>query len=146
MRLVLIAVLAALAAPALAEDIDALETEDGRYVLVERGADVVRLDTRTGSVSVCREKQTGWACALAADERDALEAESDRLADRMERLEVELRRIDERLGAAPPPPAPAKPDKNDAEVERALDLAEKMFRRFFGLVRELRRENEMDRT
>ena len=40
---------------------------------------MLRLDTRTGAVSICAKKDAGWACNTVPDERQALESEIDRL-------------------------------------------------------------------
>ena len=40
---------------------------------------MLRLDTRTGAVSICAKKETGWACNAVPDERQALENEIARL-------------------------------------------------------------------
>ena len=48
--------------------------ENGRYVLSPVTDGVIRLDTRTGSVSTCSNTGTGWACYAVPDERAALDA------------------------------------------------------------------------
>ena len=40
---------------------------------------MLRLDTRTGAVSLCAKKEAGWACTSVPDERQALENEIARL-------------------------------------------------------------------
>ena len=40
---------------------------------------MLRLDTRTGAVSLCAKKDAGWACNAVPDERAALENEIARL-------------------------------------------------------------------
>ncbi|MET0720754.1 MAG: hypothetical protein ABWY64_07945, partial [Tardiphaga sp.] len=38
------------------------DTKNGRYVLSAIPDGVIRLDTRSGAVSTCSDKGTGWAC------------------------------------------------------------------------------------
>ena len=40
---------------------------------------MLRLDTRTGQVSLCAKQSAGWACNAVPDERNALENEITRL-------------------------------------------------------------------
>ena len=53
--------------------------EEGRYSIHPVGDKFVRLDIRTGQVSVCGHGPSGWACQAVADDRVALDAELSRL-------------------------------------------------------------------
>ena len=66
------------------------DTENGRYALSSTPDGVLRLDTRTGSVSTCSNTGAGWACYAVPDERAALDAEIGRLQADNERLKAEL--------------------------------------------------------
>lgn len=55
------------------------DTENGRYTLAPVADGVLRLDTRTGTMSTCNAKLIGWACYAMPDEREALDAEIGRL-------------------------------------------------------------------
>src|SRR5207302_11376568 len=72
------------------------DSDNGRYKFsptIDGG--VLRLDTRTGSVSNCSQRGTaGWACYAVPDERDAVDAEIGRLQADNERLKGELRKRD----------------------------------------------------
>lgn len=83
-------ILAALAAPAAAEPIEAL-TGDGRYQLMEINDRIVRLDTETGGFDLCLMEAGVWSCTVAKDERAALEARIAVLARRVEALEKAAR-------------------------------------------------------
>ncbi len=122
---------------ALAQDV----TRDGRYALVPVDDGFLRLDTETGEVSRCMESAAESACRLLPDERLAYEAEIRRLEERMDVLEGRMtnlevppdRRSDGRAGEA-------DGLTGDPEIDRALDVSEEVVRRFFGFVRELRRD------
>lgn len=58
-----------------------------RYEMRETDGGYMRLDRRTGTVSVCRRTNGGWTCTLAPDERKALESEIARLQARVAELE-----------------------------------------------------------
>jgi len=55
------------------------QSDDKRYTFncVDEG--YLRLDGRTGQVSICAQRPAGWACQAVPDERAALEAEIARL-------------------------------------------------------------------
>src|SRR5205807_8211041 len=55
------------------------ESENGRYSFSPVPDGTLRLDTRTGAVSLCAKKDAGWACNTVPDERQALENEIARL-------------------------------------------------------------------
>ncbi|HEY8332514.1 MAG TPA: hypothetical protein VIQ05_01875 [Tardiphaga sp.] len=98
------ALAAALACVASTVQAQALpDIENGRYTLSPIGDGVVRLDTRTGMVSTCTDKGTGWACYAMPDERAALDAEIGRLQKENEALKAQL--------AAREPVAPGKIDE-----------------------------------
>src|ERR1700716_1699825 len=75
-------------APATAQSMP--DKENGRYALAPVADGVIRLDTRTGTVSTCTNSGGGWACYAVPDERAALDAEIGRLAADNEKLKAEL--------------------------------------------------------
>ncbi|SIN89856.1 hypothetical protein SAMN05443247_00555 [Bradyrhizobium erythrophlei] len=66
------------------------DTENGRYALSPTADGVLRLDTRTGTVSTCNNSGAGWACYAVPDERAALDAEIGRLQADNDKLKAEL--------------------------------------------------------
>jgi hypothetical protein len=67
------------------------DTENGRYTLSPAGAGaMIRLDTRTGTVSNCNNSGAGWACYAVPDERTAMDAEIGRLQAENEKLKAQL--------------------------------------------------------
>ena len=84
--------------------------ENGRYALSPVADGVIRLDTRTGSVSTCSNTGAGWACYAVPDERAALDAEIGRLQAENENSKTELERLKAEL-AAREPTVPGKIDE-----------------------------------
>ena len=79
MRSVLIAVaFIGCAVPAFAQTPD---LEDKRFTFHKVDDGFLRLDGRTGAVSLCRRPESGWVCGAVPDERAALENEIARLAN-----------------------------------------------------------------
>jgi hypothetical protein len=103
------------------------DIENGRYTLSPIADGVVRLDTRTGMVSTCTDKGTGWACYAMPDERAALDAEIGRLQKDNDALKAQLAardpvapgKIDEPL---PKQDSLKKPDSKVADGTRKLEI------------------------
>lgn len=113
---------------------------DGRFVLRETPDGLLRMDTRTGTMSLCTRQAGTFTCRLVADDRAALDQEIERLKAENEALK--------RGGAT----ALARPNgdqgmtlPSDAEVDRALSLAERIWRRLRGMIRESEQEQQGDR-
>jgi hypothetical protein len=102
-------------------------TENGRYALSPIPDGVLRLDTRTGSVSTCNSSGAGWACYAVPDERAALDAEIGRLQADNEKLKAQFAdrdasvtgKIDEAL---PKSDQLKKPEPKVAEGERKIEI------------------------
>ena len=78
------------------------DVENGRYTLSPVADGVIRLDTRTGAVSICSSSGAGWACYSVPDERAALDAEIGRLQADNEKSRGELEKLKAELAAREP--------------------------------------------
>ena len=101
--------------------------ENGRYVLSPVTDGVIRLDTRTGSVSTCSNTGTGWACYAVPDERAALDAEIGRLQAENEKLKAQLAAPEPTVSGKIEEPLPKadslkKPEPKVAEGERRIEI------------------------
>jgi exonuclease VII small subunit len=101
---------------------------EGRYRMEKTESGLVRLDTVTGEVSLCREQDGQIVCRMAADERAAFEKELDLLTQRVEALEKGG--TTEKTDVKPSLPT-------DEEIDRTLGIMEKMMQRFMGIVKNL---------
>ena len=79
-----------------------------RYTFHRTGDTFLRLDARTGQVSVCGWSALGWYCRVVPDERRALESEIGRLQDVNSALKKDL------LARGLPLPDGIKSDPSDA--------------------------------
>jgi hypothetical protein len=113
------------------------ESENGRYSMSPVADGVLRLDTRTGQVSLCRQRSDSWVCEAVADDRAAYEKEIVRLQEKVASLQAELGRQPGGANLKLP---------SDAEVDRVMKFFESVFRRFIGMIEGLQRENEQKRT
>src|SRR5882724_4277756 len=78
------------------------DTENGRHALSPGGDGVIRLDTRTGTVSNCNNSGAGWACYAVPDERAAMDTEIGRLQADIVRLQAENERLKAQLAEREP--------------------------------------------
>jgi hypothetical protein len=110
------------------------DTENGHYALSPVTDGVIRLDTRTGTVSTCSNAGAGWACYTVPDERAALDAEIGRLQADNDRLQTESEKLRGQLAAQDPvvtgktdealPKADSlkKPEPKAADGERKIEI------------------------
>lgn len=104
-----------------------------RFKLQKVEGGFLRLDSQTGQVSFCRERESAWSCETVADDRAALEAEIKRLTDRVATLERQTSEPGNRFRAP-----------SDQEIEQVMGFFEKMMKRFRGVVESLKKDWEAD--
>lgn len=139
---------AAFAAPALAQNAPPSppEGEDSRYIYNRVQDGFVRLDTRTGQVSLCNRRAVGWACHAVPEERAALEGEIARLQAENAALKKELlsRGLDLPGGMKMEPQARGNDQDlrlpNQADLDRALAFAERTWRRLVEAIANLQKD------
>jgi len=118
------------------------DSENGRYALNQVSDGMLRLDTRTGQVSLCAKKDTNWACNAVPDERQALESEITRLQRENGVLKKEMvtRGLPLPSGVAGGSPSSPRelnltvPLPSDAEIDRMMSAFEKMWKRLTDMV------------
>jgi hypothetical protein len=132
--------------------------ENGRYSMTPIPDGVLRLDTRTGTVSTCTRNGAGWACYAVPDERSALDAEIGRLQAEVEKLKGQLAagptvsgKIDEALPKSDPlkkaEPKVAEGDRkfeiplpSDQDVDRVMSFLEKAWRRLIEMANRVQKD------
>jgi hypothetical protein len=121
--------------------------DDARYSFNRVDDGYLRLDGRTGQVSMCTRRPVGWACQAAADERAALEAEIARLQGENAALKKEFVARNLPLpGAVKPEPPLAKPQEprlelpNDADLNKVMNFVEKVWRRLVEMIASLQKD------
>ncbi|CAN0654108.1 hypothetical protein JF546_08690 [Nitratireductor aquimarinus] len=112
----------------------AMAQDAERFRLERTEEGYVRMDTRTGSMSICRERSGQLVCSPAADERTAYEEDITALQDRLDALEERLAALEN----ANPQAASELP--SEEEFEQTLGLMERFFRRFMGIVKDFEEE------
>ena len=112
-----------LALPAIAE-------ETSSYTLQKTEDGFVRMNNKTGEMSICQERTGQLVCRVAADERTAYEEDLADLKGRVAKLEDTVAA----MGKIPPVVRDALP--SDEQFEKSLSYMEKFFRRFMGIAKE----------
>ena len=117
-----------------------VESDDSRYTFNQADEGYLRLDDRTGQVSICTRRAVGWACQTVADERTALEAE-------IARLQAELAHNLALPGTVKPGEPTPKLDEpphlqlpNDAEFNKMMAFLEKVWRRLVAMIVTLQKD------
>jgi hypothetical protein len=122
------------------------DTENGRYSFNRIEDGYLRLDQRTGQVSVCARRNMGWSCHPVPDERAALEEEIARLQRDNAALKKEMlaRGITPPGGPAAQAPAPSERPAlkvpSDAELDRAMAVMERLWKRLVEMVQRWQRD------
>jgi hypothetical protein len=137
----------ALAGPAASAQSTSAESDDTRYTFNRTDDGYLRLDGRTGRVSICARRPVGWTCQSVPDERSAFEAEIARLQGENVALKKELIARNLPLpGAIKPEPPAAKPEEprlqlpNDADLNKVVNFMEKVWRRLVEMIVTLQKD------
>lgn len=125
-------IVAGLSGPAIAEDALA-----NRFQMEKTENGIVRLDTVTGAMTLCVEKDGAIACAPGS--HPPADVDQARIADLEARIAALETRLKE-LQAKKPSTTDGIPD--DGEIDRAVEAMQKFMRGFFGMVDELRKDFE----
>jgi hypothetical protein len=115
---------------------------DGRYSFRDVSEGLLRLDTRTGQVSMCSRQAAGWGCQLVADDRTAYEEEIARLERVNAALKKELASSRQSLEQRAAPRDRELNLPSDADLDRMMSFLEKVWRRLVGVVQNMQREVE----
>jgi hypothetical protein len=132
--------------------------DNGRYSMTPIPDGVLRLDTRTGTVSTCSRNGSGWACYAVPDERAALDAEIGRLQAEVEKLKGQLAagpivsgKVDEAMPKSDslkkPEPKTAEGDRrieiplpSDQDVDRVMSFLERAWRRLIEMANRVQKD------
>ena len=147
-RIALASALMLLALPAAAQN-GVPDSEGGRYSFTKVDDGYLRLDQQNGQVSLCTRRNVGWACHPVPDERAALEDEIARLQKDNATMKKEMLARGILLPGMKQPQAKseAKPDADvtikvpsEAELDKAMAVMEKIWRRLVEMVQRVQKE------
>lgn len=116
------------------------DTEGGRYVFSRQANGFLRLDTKSGAVSLCSEQPVGWACQAAPEDRAVFEGEIARLQN--ENVALKRTLLAHGLSLPPGVMADAPTAQNDstlrlpsdADIDRAIAFVGHVWQRFIDAI------------
>jgi cell division protein FtsB len=123
--MMILAVLASAAGPAVAQESD-------RYTLERTDNGFVRLDRRSGEVSTCTGEGTGMVCRMAPDERRAYHEEVERLQKSVDALSERVQKLEGSLSARLEQALPT-----EQQFDQTLTYMERFLRRFMDVVKDI---------
>ena len=133
--------------PALAEDATpAPDNDEARYTFSKVADGFLRLDTKTGEVSLCSRQTVGWACLAVPEDRALLENEIARLRAENGALKRDLlaRGLPLPPGALPEPP-PLRYDRaphwsDHSNLDRMMVFADRLWHRLVEAIARAQRQ------
>jgi hypothetical protein len=127
------------------------DSENGRYTFSPTADGMMRLDTKTGTVSNCNNSGAGWACYAMPDERKALDDEIGRLQAENEKLKAQLASRDPAASArgddkqAAPNTAENQrkieiPLPSDQDMDRVMSFLQRAWKRLIEMANQVQRD------
>jgi hypothetical protein len=119
------------------------EKEDSRFSFFHADAGYLRLDGRTGQVSMCTRREPGWLCQALPEERAAFEAEIGRLQGDNAALKKVVLSHDLPLPAGVWPDSPAAaagPAPVDHGANQIMGVIENVWRRLVAMIVSVQRD------
>jgi hypothetical protein len=117
--------------------------EDSRFSFFRADDGYLRLDGRTGQVSMCTRRESGWLCQALPEERAAFEAEIARLQGDNAALKKVVLSHDLPLPAGVWPDSPAAaagPAPIDHGVNQIMGVIENVWRRLVAMIVSVQRD------
>ena len=122
----------------------------GRFTMYPADGGIIRLDTQSGTLSMCKLAAGSWACALMPDDRIALGSEIDKLKGENADLKASVKRLEDLAGVPGADPSEGKkPGMNlptEEEVDKAMNYVQRMLKKFKEKLRELEDPDNPKRT
>lgn len=123
------------------------DSENGRYRFSPGADGMIRLDTRTGTVSNCTSSASGWACYAVPDERKALDEEIGRLQAENQKLKAQLAARDPATADKPATPNSADgqrkieiPLPSDQDMDRVMSFLQRAWKRLIDMANQMQKD------
>jgi hypothetical protein len=113
------------------------DNEESRFSFFRADDGYLRLDARTGQVSLCTKRQAGWLCQALPEDRAAFEAEIARLQLENAALKKQVLAHDLPL---PRQATPEPPPAADREVNQIISVIENVWRRLVAMIQSVQRD------
>jgi len=117
----------------------AADEKTGRYMMSPIEGGVIRLDTETGAMALCKQAKGAWDCQAMADSSKPLQQENDRLSIENKELRDEVARLEELIGLGDrkkdgPQRRAERPGgefrlPSEQDVDKAIEYVERMWKK-----------------
>ncbi len=107
-----------------------------RFTMEKTPEGYVRLDSKTGQMSVCKESGAQLVCQLAADARTAYEDEVARLQEQLNTLEKRVAALESAGGGR----GLNLPMPSEKQLDQTMSYMQRFFQGFADIVKDLDRE------
>ena len=120
----------------------------GRFTMHPADGGVLRLDTQTGALSMCKQVSGAWTCTMMPDDRTTATIEIDRLKGENVELKASVKRLEELAGV----PDPGEKSRAGAQlpteedIDKAMSYVQRMLKKFKEKLRELEDTEPPKRT
>ena len=126
----------------------------GRFTMHPADGGVLRMDTQTGALSMCKQVAGSWTCAMLPDDRTAVTAEIDRLKTENAELKSSVKRLEDLAGVPGGTGVEPGEDKRhsgvtmptEEDVDKAMSYVQRMLKKFKEKLRELEDPENPKRT
>ncbi|MER8581680.1 hypothetical protein NKG95_23820 [Mesorhizobium sp. M1423] len=115
----------------------AFSEEADRYRLEKSANGYVRMDTQTGTMSLCEERSGQLVCKTAADERAAFQDQVDRLQNSVKALDERVAKLENSLAARFESTLPSEEDFN-----KTMGYMERFLRSFMDIVKDMDKDED----
>ncbi len=123
------------------EKLLAEQEADGRYAVTKTDQGFIRLDRETGRVSICSQSRGEWLCRPAPDAEMAMAREIDDLVTKNLELSTRNRELEVLVAKLKGEDMrPSLSPQDEENIGQALDLSEKVMRRFFEMMRSVQKD------
>ena len=111
---------------------------NGRFAMAPVDGGFLRMDTDTGTVSLCAKKAGAWSCETVPDDYKTMQKDADRLTQENATLRRELSELRREGSATAKSPAPSSDRKlelpSEEEIDKAIGQFEKYVKKFKDLI------------
>lgn len=118
----------------------------GRFTMHPADGGVLRMDTQTGALSMCKQASGSWACTMLPDDRTAINSEVERLKSENTELKASVKRLEELAGVPGDGKQPTAKLPTEEDVDKAMSYVQRMLKKFKEKLKELEDTDPPRRT
>jgi len=108
-----------------------------RFAMSPVEGGMLKLDKETGVVAFCARRGEAWSCEPVDDKAQPASERVARLEAENKDLKARIADLEERLKDSSSAPPPAAKLPSEEEVDKALDYAERLFKKFRDRIQKL---------